>query len=775
MRKVTQFNLISIFALFVLMITAGIIFNKTSAGVNVGQSYPMVIQGQVIKSISSEKVDLLKNIPLTLKDVSTRKIFTTTTSDIGLYNFKTSLKVGDYELFNTKENIYFKFKFYPSEDIANTAITINLIKRSKMSYSNQAVFAGTKGHIYGLDSALDPFQTSDLKYDDLSLPYNADIVNITLIGNSPKDILITTLNAIYKSTTGGAIWYEVTPEKIRQFIPPNNGLMQTDDGAIITFVSGDSVFVSTNQGETWKKIGFKRPAGEGGSLISGYFTSLTSGKILLSTGVFSTANGGASWTKEPTDDREYYKYYCDKPPSPEELAKETAPHLKSYNSWNPQANPPLAYGENGLYQEYNQAKNVWENKPVNTEWCLSTSSKTTAGITYLAGVSLIKRREGSGRFAPMQSVGELVHKIEMMGDLKGFAAVSSYLYKTVDGWVTKTTEKVSGIIDIAVVKDVRSPATVTVPPVKLPNIWLYGSSGIQFSRRDNLKYFQYSPLQWTKDIIDLDMKTADNKIEQIGFIIGIGQDKSTPGKYELYRTEEGGYSWRPMNSPDCEKVSQVEMFNETSVVIVCNDNEIKFSSDRGNTFKKIEVPMSAGSKIELSDFMVSNDYIVFQTDQDELFYGYLDNNNLILKQANKVLNSIGYGINKTGQVFAFTTRGVFRSQINKSATILDWVQISPKDLTGDSITTIVYDNTSILIVSNNKLDLSSDNGEHWSELNTGEIDLSTVQSAAMIHDEIVLASDNGPKKIIYYSPDKGIHWSATESKEQQNSNVVVVE
>ena len=40
---------------------------------------------------------------------------TSVTSDLGLYNFITSLKVGGYELLNVKENIYFKFKFYPSE------------------------------------------------------------------------------------------------------------------------------------------------------------------------------------------------------------------------------------------------------------------------------------------------------------------------------------------------------------------------------------------------------------------------------------------------------------------------------------------------------------------------------------------------------------------------------------------------------------------------------------------------------------------------------------
>ena len=33
---------------------------------------------------------------------------------------------------------------------------------------------------------------------------------------------------------------------------------------------------------------------------------------------------------------------------------------------------------------------------------------------------------------------------------------------------------------------------------------------------------------------------------------------------------------------------------------------------------------------------------------------------------------------------------------------------------------------------------SSDGGEHWNELNTGEIDMSTIVTVAMINDEIIL-------------------------------------
>ena len=78
-----------------------------------------------------------------------------------------------------------------------------------------------------------------------------------------------------------------------------------------------------------EKIAFDRPDGEGGATLSSYFSSLTSGKILLSSGVFSTSNSGVNWTKEPTDDKGYYKYYCDKPPSAEDKT-----HIKSFNSWN---------------------------------------------------------------------------------------------------------------------------------------------------------------------------------------------------------------------------------------------------------------------------------------------------------------------------------------------------------------------------------------------------------------------------------------------------------
>ena len=154
--------------------------------------------------------------------------------------------------------------------------------------------------------------------------------------------------------------------------------------------------------------------------------------------------------------------------------------------------------------------------------------------------------------------------------------------------------------------------------------------------------------------------------------------------------------------PGCDNVSQVAMFDDTSVVIVCNDNEIKFSSDR-EIHLKIDVPMPTGKEIFYSQFMVSNNYIIFTAGNHQLYYGYLENGNLIIKEATLFdSDNREYGVNNNGQIFSITTKGIYRSQIDKSKTNLDWIQISPKDLFGLSYVFKVFDKNSILIVSNGK-------------------------------------------------------------------------
>lgn len=738
-------------------------FNVSRADDDSG-SLPFYIQGQVQKDINNNLEPIADSIEIKLKNIDTGEVNSFNTVDQGLYNFSNNLP-GHYQFLDKDNSLLYGFNIKEVLPDQDNVYTINLIIHSEKSRSLSLMTVGDNGTAIGIDAQINDWV-------DVSLPESVNLNNVTSVGNSPTVWLVGDGSGhIFKTANGGISWYDVTPQGSTSF-DDSDAIQSNPNGSVVTITSPNSgrIFISTDKGDTWKRIPFAdNDILNGGNMVSTYFADANKGKVLLEWSIWSTSNGGKSWKKDTMDETGYYKYYCKNPPTAEQGTER-----RSYMSWQPQASPLIAVGTNGLMEKYNSPKKKWELVQTNTEWCLTSTAQSDPQTLLMGGYSTIKRAQKNVPITPVVNTFSKVEAISMVNTSEGYLVADEALYKTENGgsnWKKMTVlEQIrdEDLYDVYTLVGKNIPSA-SVAPIEKLKIWV-AAELINSSTNINDPVWQKLPNEWAESFSRIIIKTASNKVDKVGFAVGVNRYTK---KGSLYRTLESGISWRPMDVIDpaypttqqeCGGIEDIGMFDDKTIIVLCKDSKVFVSSDRGENFvfSGSFPEISGANRINISGEFGYIDDISSQDTNKKVVLITRNGGNvrLNLVQLKTGANTSDLIIVSDGTILSIADdNGVYRAKINKANTSnLTFTKVSDYHFSAQYPKhSVSQTDGSIWKTSSAGLVLSTDNGSSWKNINLPEgFDSRNGRGLfSLSKDKVWITND---KLNIYMSADGGTSW-----------------